>query len=81
MYFFYDITPPISATSNRYIIEPIEGGGHNSWLLTDDDPHKKHLDAWIADGNTLQEWQPESEPVIEEEPADSTEEPVTEDGN
>ena len=41
--------------------------------------------AWLADGNTPEEWQtetePVSEPVIEEEPADSTEEPVIEDGN
>ena len=43
--------------------------------------------AWLAEGNTPEEWQPEtiepsSEPVIEETPADSTdEEPVTEDGN
>jgi hypothetical protein len=37
--------------------------------------------AWLAEGNTPEEWQPASEPVIEEEPSDSTEEPVTEDGN
>jgi hypothetical protein len=38
--------------------------------------------AWLAEGNTPEEWQPASEPVIEETPADSTdEEPVTEDGN
>jgi hypothetical protein len=42
--------------------------------------------AWLFEGNTPEEWQPEtiepaSEPVIEETPADSTEEPVTEDGN
>ena len=42
---------------------------------------------WLFEGNTPEEWQPEitepaSEPVIEETPADSTEEePVTEDGN
>ena len=44
-------------------------------------------EAWLAEGNTPEEWQPQtiepaSEPVIEETPADSTdEEPVTEDGN
>ena len=42
--------------------------------------------AWLFEGNTPEEWQPEtepaSEPVIEETPADSTDqEPVTEDGN
>jgi hypothetical protein len=37
--------------------------------------------AWLFDGNTPEEWQPASEPVIEETPADSTEQPVTEDGN
>jgi hypothetical protein len=38
--------------------------------------------AWLFEGNTPEEWQPLSEPVIEETPADSTEEePVTEDGN
>ena len=42
--------------------------------------------AWLFEGNTPEEWQPEtiepaSEPVIEETPADSTEQPVTEDGN
>jgi hypothetical protein len=37
--------------------------------------------AWLFEGNTPEEWQPASEPVIEETPADSTEQPVTEDGN
>ena len=37
--------------------------------------------AWLAEGNTPEEWQPASEPLIEETPADSTEEPVIEDGN
>jgi hypothetical protein len=38
--------------------------------------------AWLEAGNTAEEWQPASEPVIEETPADSTEEePVTEDAN
>jgi hypothetical protein len=37
--------------------------------------------AWLFEGNTPEEWEPASEPVIEETPADSTEEPVTEDGN
>jgi hypothetical protein len=41
--------------------------------------------AWLFEGNTPEEWNPEtepaSEPVIEETPADSTEEPVTEDAN
>ena len=38
--------------------------------------------AWLFEGNTPEEWQPETEPVIEETPADNTdEEPVTEDGN
>ena len=42
---------------------------------------------WLFEGNTPEEWQPQniepaSEPVIEETPADSTDqEPVTEDGN
>jgi len=38
--------------------------------------------AWLFEGNTPEEWQPASESVIDETPADSTdEEPVTEDGN
>jgi len=50
---------------------------HHDWI---------QYQAWLAEGNTPEEWQPEtepaSEPVIEETPADSTEEePVTEDGN
>jgi hypothetical protein len=42
--------------------------------------------AWLFEGNTPEQWQPESEPasepVIDETPADSTEEePMTQDAN
>jgi hypothetical protein len=59
-----------------------------SGLVTEEDVTGRWqmYQAWLAEGNTPEEWQPEtiqpaSEPVIEETPADSTEEPVTEDGN
>jgi hypothetical protein len=85
-FFFYGVTNPMTEELQRHIIEPMPDGGVRSFPYSDDNPNKQRVDAWLAEGNTLEEWQPEiiepaSEPVIEETPADSTEEPVTEDGN
>jgi hypothetical protein len=82
IFYFVDVEAPLTNEMQRHIIEPMSDGGVRSFPFTDNNPNKQRVDAWIAEGNTLEEWQPASEPVIEETPADSTdEEPVTEDGN
>jgi hypothetical protein len=95
-FYFVDIEEPFVGEVQRHIIEPLSDGLICSFPYSDDNPNKQRVDAWIAEGNTLQEWQPALEPVIEETPVDSTEEepvieeetsdstdeePVTEDGN
>ena len=84
MFYFFDVE--FNDDVQRHIIEPLNDGGVRSFPMTDDNPNMVAYLAWVAEGNTPEEWQPEtepaSEPVIEEEPSDSTdEEPVTEDAN
>jgi hypothetical protein len=80
MFYFVDIQEPLTNEVQRHIIEPLEIG-FRSFPYSDDNPNKQRVDAWLAEGNTLEKWQPASEPVIEEETSDSTEEPVIEDAN
>lgn len=61
----------------RFSSENTSGFFHKDYVCQE----KSEYEAWLVEGNTPEEWQPASEPVIEETPADNTEEPVTEDGN
>lgn len=66
----------------RFSSENTSGFFHKDYVCQE----KSEYEAWLVEGNTPEEWQPEtiepvSAPVIEETPADNTEEPVTEDGN
>jgi hypothetical protein len=84
MFYFFEIVEPTSNKIMKHIVET-QSESVSVFPYSDDNPNKQRVDAWIAEGNTLGEWQPasepSSEPVIEETPADSTEEPVIEDGN
>ena len=90
MFYFFNVQNFMTQESQQHICEVIADGYIVTFPYSDDNPNKQRVDAWLAEGNTLEEWQPESEPVIEETPADSTEEeptentdeePVIEDGN
>jgi hypothetical protein len=62
----------------RFSSENTSGFFHKDYVCQENIQYE----AWLAEGNTPEQWQPSSEPVIEETPADNTdEEPVTEDGN
>ena len=58
---YIDITNPTTQTTQRHIIEMLENGVMVTFQLTDDNPNKHRLDAWLAEGNELVEWQPEQE--------------------
>jgi hypothetical protein len=86
MFYFFNVQNLMTQQSEQHIYEVVTDGYIVTFPYSDDNPNKQRVDAWIAEGNTLEEWQPASEPasepVIEETPADSTdEEPVTEDAN
>jgi hypothetical protein len=79
MFYFFEIQNPVSNETIKHIVE-IHTASVLTFPYSDDNPNKQRVDAWIAEGNTLEEWQPASEPVIEETPAGNTEEePVIED--
>jgi hypothetical protein len=48
----------------QHIIQPTSDGGYCSFPAIDDNPNMVHYFAWIAEGNTAEEWQPE---MIEEQ--------------
>lgn len=63
-FFTLDITS-MDGVTQRHIVEPSEDGSVKSWPLTDDNPNKPALDEWLAKGNKLTEYNPESEPPLE----------------
>jgi len=77
MFYFFEIQNPVSNKTIKHIVET-QSESVLVFPYSDDNPNKQRVDAWIAEGNTLEEWQPASEPVIEETSADSTEEEPTE---
>jgi hypothetical protein len=88
MYYYKNIEMPLDETV-RYIFFWITENSQINFADVESNTGQERMMylAWLAEGNTPEEWQPEtiepaSEPVIEETPADSTdEEPVTEDAN
>ena len=60
MFYFIDITEPMTQTVQRHIIQPLDDGGVCSFPLTDDNPNKPAYDAWVTEGNTATEWKPEA---------------------
>ena len=58
MFYFLDVES-ITGTQ-RHILQPLADGGVMSFPLTDDNPNKPAYDAWVAEGNTATEWQPEA---------------------
>ena len=57
MFYYLDITS--TAGTQRHILTHLPDGGVMSFPLTDDNPNKAAYDAWVAEGNTAEEWNPE----------------------
>jgi hypothetical protein len=57
MFYYLDIET-MSGTQ-RHILQPLSDGGVMSFPLTDDNPNKAAYDAWVAEGNTAEEWSPQ----------------------
>jgi hypothetical protein len=58
MFYYLDIET--YGVVQRHILQRLADGGVMSFPLTDDNPNKVAYDAWVAEGNTAEEWQPEN---------------------
>ena len=61
MYYFIEIHH--YGTFSRHILRRLPDGGIQSFpdVETNDGPERKAYLAWVAEGNTAEEWQPDSE--------------------
>ena len=61
MYGYLDITS--FGTTTRHILRRLPDGGIQSFpdVETNDGPERKAYLAWVAEGNTAEEWQSDSE--------------------
>jgi hypothetical protein len=55
MFYYLDIDN-MNGDIQRHILQPLADGGVRSFPLTDDNPNKSVYDAWVAEGNTAEEW-------------------------
>ena len=53
---FYYFDTEVFGKVQRHILQPLSDGGVRSFHLTDDNPNKPAYDAWVAEGNTAEEW-------------------------
>tara|TARA_R110000868_G_scaffold95825_2_gene263415 strand:- start:2044 stop:2220 length:177 start_codon:yes stop_codon:yes gene_type:complete len=58
MYSYIDVTH--MGQTQRIIILRTGDNSITQFPLTDDSPNKPAYDAWLAEGNAPEEWQPES---------------------
>jgi hypothetical protein len=56
MFYYCDITDELTDTTQRYILQPLHDGGVRSFPMTDDNPNMVAYLAWVAEGNTAEEW-------------------------
>ena len=54
MYYYLDIE--YIGVTQRHILQRLSDGSVMSFPLTDDNPNKVAYDAWVAEGNTAEEW-------------------------
>lgn len=55
MFYYFDATDHKDNTQ-RHIMQRLNDGGVRSFPLTDDNPNTAAYLAWVADGNTAEEW-------------------------
>ena len=56
MFYYLDLTNPITDEVQRHIMQRLDDGGVRSFPLTDDNPNTEAYLAWVAEGNTPLEW-------------------------
>jgi hypothetical protein len=57
MFYYFDSTNPITNEVQRHIMQRLDDdGGVRSFPLTDENPNTAAYLAWVADGNTAEEW-------------------------
>ena len=54
MYFFFDVENPTGV--QRHIVARLDDGGVRSFPMVDDNPNMVEYLAWVAEGNTAEEW-------------------------
>jgi hypothetical protein len=59
MFYYLDLTNPMTDKVQRHIVQPLDDGGVRSFPLTDDNPNTVAYLAWVAEGNEAEEWNPE----------------------
>jgi hypothetical protein len=57
---YYKFTRTLNGKQTTFIVSLHEDGGQMVFPLTDDNPNKVAYDAWVAEGNTAEEWSPEA---------------------
>lgn len=55
MFYFFDTTD-FYGNTQRHIMQRLNDGGVMSFPLTDDNPNTAAYLAWVAEGNTAEEW-------------------------
>lgn len=58
MYYFFDITD-YNGVTQRHIMQKLDDGGVRSFPLTPDNPNTAVYEAWLAEGNEPETWEPE----------------------
>jgi hypothetical protein len=56
MFYYVDMTDYMGNTQ-RHIMQRLDDGGVRSFPLTDDNPNTTAYLAWVAEGNTAEEWE------------------------
>ena len=69
MFYFLDIKDSFTTHTQRHIVQRNADGATVSFPLTDDNPNKPAYDAWVAEGNTAEPWNPEPASVDEAQPS------------
>ena len=60
---YYYLETERFGTTTRHILRRLPDGGIQSFpdVETNDGPERKEYLAWVAEGNTAEEWQPDGE--------------------